>query len=159
MVVLPIPPYCYTQSSTAATANLSKLRLEDCYFRMMAVHEIGWGCGFDVDVVDHVVWGSARNPDRRLRQRFGTFQNQRLHFRDQRSINGKLAYQQYAVFESCCPQNGLTTMTGSRWIGSVLCSTLARGQTAMVPPSTTNSIPLTKLESFEARNNASVSNS
>ncbi|WP_074293646.1 DNA cytosine methyltransferase [Mycobacteroides abscessus] len=44
-------------------AMLSELSLEDCYFRMMATHEIGRGCGFDVDFGDHkgtfVVWGSA----------------------------------------------------------------------------------------------------
>lgn len=46
-------------------AMLADLQLEDCYFRMMAAHEIGRGCGFDVDFVDHkgtfTVWGSARN--------------------------------------------------------------------------------------------------
>jgi DNA (cytosine-5)-methyltransferase 1 len=46
-------------------AALSDLKLEDCYFRMMATHEIGRGCGFDVDFGDHrgtyVVWGSARD--------------------------------------------------------------------------------------------------
>jgi site-specific DNA-cytosine methylase len=46
-------------------AVLADLRLEDCYFRMMAAHEIGRGCGFDVDFADYtgtfIVWGSARN--------------------------------------------------------------------------------------------------
>lgn len=46
-------------------AMLSELSLEDCYFRMMASHEIGRGCGFDVDFAEHqgtfIVWGSARN--------------------------------------------------------------------------------------------------
>ncbi len=46
-------------------AMLSELALEDCYFRMMGTHEIGRGCGFDVDFVDYkgtfVVWGSASN--------------------------------------------------------------------------------------------------
>ncbi len=46
-------------------AALADLPLEDCYFRMMAAHEVGRGCGFDVDFPDHqgafVVWGSARN--------------------------------------------------------------------------------------------------
>ena len=46
-------------------AMLADLTLDDCYFRMMAPHEIGRGCGFDVDFVDYkgtfVVWGSARN--------------------------------------------------------------------------------------------------
>lgn len=44
---------------------LADLTLEDCYFRMMREHEIGRGCGFDVDFIDHqgtfVVWGSARD--------------------------------------------------------------------------------------------------
>lgn len=44
--------------------QLASLSLEDCYFRMMAAHEVGRGCGFDVDFADHkgtfVVWGSAR---------------------------------------------------------------------------------------------------
>jgi hypothetical protein len=43
---------------------LRDLRLEDCYFRMMAPHEIGRGCGFDVTFRHHegtfIVWGSAR---------------------------------------------------------------------------------------------------
>ncbi|WP_166905957.1 DNA cytosine methyltransferase [Mycobacterium sp. DL440] len=46
-------------------AMLEEITLEDCYFRMMAAHEIGRGCGFDVDFADYqgsfVVWGSARN--------------------------------------------------------------------------------------------------
>lgn len=46
-------------------AMLADLTLEDCYFRMMAAHEIGRGCGFDVDFADYsgtfIVWGSARN--------------------------------------------------------------------------------------------------
>jgi DNA (cytosine-5)-methyltransferase 1 len=46
-------------------AMLADLKLEDCYFRMMAAHEIGRGCGFDVDFADYsgtfIVWGSARN--------------------------------------------------------------------------------------------------
>ncbi|TCC35233.1 DNA cytosine methyltransferase [Kribbella sindirgiensis] len=44
---------------------LRDLRLEDCYFRMMQPHEIGRGCGFDVDFGTYkgkfVVWGSARD--------------------------------------------------------------------------------------------------
>lgn len=43
---------------------LSELALQDCFFRMMFPHEIGRGCGFDVDFPGHrgtfVVWGSAR---------------------------------------------------------------------------------------------------
>jgi DNA (cytosine-5)-methyltransferase 1 len=46
-------------------AALTDLPLEDCYFRMMAAHEVGRGCGFDVDFRDYsgtfIVWGSARN--------------------------------------------------------------------------------------------------
>lgn len=44
---------------------LADLRLEDCYFRMLAAHEVGRGCGFDVPFGSHQgtfkVWGSARN--------------------------------------------------------------------------------------------------
>lgn len=44
---------------------LADLTLEECYFRMMAAHEIGRGCGFDVTFGDHQgtykVWGSARD--------------------------------------------------------------------------------------------------
>lgn len=44
---------------------LADLPLEDCYFRMMAPHEVGRGCGFDVDFPGHsgdfIVWGSARD--------------------------------------------------------------------------------------------------
>ncbi|MFE9334782.1 DNA cytosine methyltransferase [Streptomyces sp. NPDC006925] len=46
-------------------ASLAELPLEDCFYRMMAAHEIGRGCGFDVDFRDHQgtfrVWGSARD--------------------------------------------------------------------------------------------------
>jgi hypothetical protein len=46
-------------------AALADLKLEDCYFRMMAAHEVGRGCGFDVDFPgyqgDFIVWGSARD--------------------------------------------------------------------------------------------------
>lgn len=46
-------------------AALADLPLEDCYFRMMAAHEVGRGCGFDVDFPGYagefVVWGSARH--------------------------------------------------------------------------------------------------
>ena len=44
---------------------LADLALEDCYFRMMYDHEIGRGCGFDVDFAGYEgtfqVWGSARD--------------------------------------------------------------------------------------------------
>ena len=43
---------------------LSELALEDCYFRMLMAHEIGRGCGFDVDFADYkgsfIVWGPDR---------------------------------------------------------------------------------------------------
>ena len=46
-------------------AQLADLRLEDCYYRMMKEHEIGVGCGFDVDFGSRkgtfIVWGSARD--------------------------------------------------------------------------------------------------
>jgi site-specific DNA-cytosine methylase len=46
-------------------AALAELPLEDCFYRMMAAHEIGRGCGFDVDFNNYrgtfTVWGSARN--------------------------------------------------------------------------------------------------
>ncbi|MFB7763542.1 hypothetical protein [Streptomyces xiamenensis] len=46
-------------------ASVADLPLEDCYFRMMRSHEIGRGCGFDVDFGDHkgqfIVWGSPSN--------------------------------------------------------------------------------------------------
>ncbi|MFE5140380.1 DNA cytosine methyltransferase [Streptomyces fagopyri] len=46
-------------------ASLAELPLEDCYFRMMAAHEVGRGCGFDVDFADYrgtfTVWGSAKD--------------------------------------------------------------------------------------------------
>jgi site-specific DNA-cytosine methylase len=46
-------------------AALADLALEDCFFRMLGAHEIGRGCGFDVDFPDHegtfIVWGSARH--------------------------------------------------------------------------------------------------
>lgn len=46
-------------------ATLADLTLEDCYFRMMLPHEIGRGCGFDVDFGEHkgdfIVWGKARD--------------------------------------------------------------------------------------------------
>lgn len=43
---------------------LASVELEDCYFRMLAAHEVGRGCGFDVDFQNHqgtfIVWGTAR---------------------------------------------------------------------------------------------------
>jgi site-specific DNA-cytosine methylase len=51
------------------TANwgpaLSQVPFDDCFYRMMAAHEIGRGCGFDVDFNDYrgtfKVWGTARD--------------------------------------------------------------------------------------------------
>lgn len=44
---------------------LSQMPFEDCFYRMMAAHEIGRGCGFDVDFRDYsgtfTVWGTARD--------------------------------------------------------------------------------------------------
>lgn len=44
--------------------QLASIELEDCYFRMLAAHEVGRGCGFDVDFNDYqgsfIVWGNAR---------------------------------------------------------------------------------------------------
>ncbi|WP_250029681.1 DNA cytosine methyltransferase [Paractinoplanes maris] len=46
-------------------AALADLDLEDCYFRMLGPHEVGRGCGFDVDFPGYqgsfLVWGSARD--------------------------------------------------------------------------------------------------
>ncbi len=46
-------------------AALADLSLDDCYFRMLGAHEVGRGCGFDVDFPDHsgafTVWGPARD--------------------------------------------------------------------------------------------------
>ncbi|MGL5911559.1 MAG: DNA cytosine methyltransferase [Phycicoccus sp.] len=46
-------------------AALDAISLEDCYFRMLAAHEVGRGCGFDTDFPGHqgtfIVWGSARD--------------------------------------------------------------------------------------------------
>lgn len=51
------------------TANwgpaLSQVPFEECFYRMMGAHEIGRGCGFDVDFRDYTgtftVWGTARD--------------------------------------------------------------------------------------------------
>ena len=46
-------------------AVLANLKLEDCYFRMLASHEVGRGCGFDTTFPDQagqfIVWGSERD--------------------------------------------------------------------------------------------------
>ncbi|WP_037616890.1 DNA cytosine methyltransferase [Streptomyces aureus] len=46
-------------------AALAEMPLEDCHFRMMAAHEVGRGCGFDVTFPDRagtfIVWGSNRD--------------------------------------------------------------------------------------------------
>jgi DNA (cytosine-5)-methyltransferase 1 len=53
------------QMSAIWRATLSELPLEDCFYRMMGAHEVGRGCGFDVDFAGYsgtfIVWGSARN--------------------------------------------------------------------------------------------------
>ncbi|MEV1315293.1 DNA cytosine methyltransferase [Micromonospora arborensis] len=53
------------QANAEWRAALAELTLDDCYFRMLGPHEVGRGCGFDVDFPDHqgsfVVWGSARD--------------------------------------------------------------------------------------------------
>jgi site-specific DNA-cytosine methylase len=47
--------------------KLADLQLDDCSFRMLLRHEVGRGCGFDVDFPGYgyqgsfVVWGSARD--------------------------------------------------------------------------------------------------
>ncbi|WP_404974819.1 DNA cytosine methyltransferase [[Kitasatospora] papulosa] len=56
-------------TTALVTANwgpaLAELPFEECFYRMMAAHEIGRGCGFDVDFGAYkgtfTVWGSARN--------------------------------------------------------------------------------------------------
>lgn len=46
---------------------LARLKLDDCYLRMLGPHEVGRGCGFDVDFPGYgyqgtfIVWGSARD--------------------------------------------------------------------------------------------------
>lgn len=51
--------------ATQWRATLQSMPLEECFFRMMREHEIGRGCGFDVDFPGYkgtfIVWGSARN--------------------------------------------------------------------------------------------------
>lgn len=46
-------------------ALLADLNIEDCHYRMLGPHEIGRGCGFDVDFASHkgafIVWGPARD--------------------------------------------------------------------------------------------------
>lgn len=46
-------------------AALADVRLEDCFYRMMTPHEIGRGCGFDVNFPGYegsfIVWGSNRD--------------------------------------------------------------------------------------------------
>jgi len=68
-------------------AALADLALEDCYFRMMAAHEVGRGCGFDTDFPgrpgEFVVWGSARDQvdgfGNAVSPAVGTWIGQRLH--------------------------------------------------------------------------------
>jgi site-specific DNA-cytosine methylase len=53
------------QSAVEWRQRLAELSLEDCYFRMLGPHEVGRGCGFDVDFGGRqgtfTVWGSARD--------------------------------------------------------------------------------------------------
>lgn len=55
----------WAQADAEWRAALADVALDDCYFRMLGPHEVGRGCGFDVDFPDHtgtfVVWGSARD--------------------------------------------------------------------------------------------------
>jgi DNA (cytosine-5)-methyltransferase 1 len=53
-----------TTATSEWQAALAQISLEDCYFRMLSPHEIGRGCGFDVDFPGYQgtfkVWGSAK---------------------------------------------------------------------------------------------------
>jgi DNA (cytosine-5)-methyltransferase 1 len=68
-------------------AALAEVELADCYFRMLASHEVGRGCGFDVDFADYkgefIVWGSARNQvdgfGNAVSPQVGTWIGERLH--------------------------------------------------------------------------------
>ncbi len=57
--------WCGPEGAAEWRHHLAALPLEDCYFRMLGSHEVGRGCGFDVDFPGHqgtfVVWGSARD--------------------------------------------------------------------------------------------------
>ncbi len=57
--------WCGPETGAEWRHRLAELPLEDCYFRMLAAHEVGRGCGFDVDFPGHqgsfTVWGSARD--------------------------------------------------------------------------------------------------
>jgi DNA (cytosine-5)-methyltransferase 1 len=67
--------------------TLAELPLEDCYYRMMGTHEIGRGCGFDVDFNDYrgtfIVWGAARDQidgfGNAVSPQVGTWIGERLH--------------------------------------------------------------------------------
>jgi DNA (cytosine-5)-methyltransferase 1 len=68
-------------------AALAELPLLECYFRMMGAHEVGRGCGFDVDFPDYKgtfrVWGTARNQvdgfGNAVSEQVGTWIGTRLH--------------------------------------------------------------------------------
>ncbi|MEU8334871.1 DNA cytosine methyltransferase [Micromonospora tulbaghiae] len=53
------------EATAAWRAALADVALDDCHFRMLGPHEVGRGCGFDVDFPEYegsfVVWGSARD--------------------------------------------------------------------------------------------------
>lgn len=52
-------------AAAAWKAALDEIELADCHFRMLGAHEVGRGCGFDVDFPGYQgtfeVWGSARD--------------------------------------------------------------------------------------------------
>ncbi|MEU4804378.1 DNA cytosine methyltransferase [Actinosynnema sp. NPDC023587] len=58
-------PATTTDATAQWRAALAELSLDDCHFRMLGPHEVGRGCGFDVDFPGHggtfVVWGSTRD--------------------------------------------------------------------------------------------------
>lgn len=64
----PLGTITATDTTALLTADwgpaLSELPIEECFYRMMAAHEIGRGCGFDVNFRDYrgtfKVWGTAR---------------------------------------------------------------------------------------------------
>lgn len=66
---------------------LSELPFEECFYRMMGAHEIGRGCGFDVDFRDYhgtfTVWGTARDQvdgfGNAVSPQVGTWIGERLH--------------------------------------------------------------------------------
>ncbi|MGW1160415.1 DNA cytosine methyltransferase [Streptomyces sp. NPDC002519] len=59
------PDLLKSQLASLWRSTLAELPLEDCFYRMMREHEIGRGCGFDVDFPGYsgtfIVWGTPRN--------------------------------------------------------------------------------------------------